>query len=93
MRKSQTIDDLPSWASFAVLDYHRLRATLTIMCDVLEHQGGDTVPIAAIRDAMEPRPFELPELTHDPEIDGPVLPEIDPRAYGPDSTPLPYDRA
>lgn len=30
----------------------------------------------------------LPERVHDPAVDGPVLPEIDPTAYGPDSVPL-----
>lgn len=30
----------------------------------------------------------LPEREHDPATDGPVLPEIDPSAYGPDSVPL-----
>ena len=30
----------------------------------------------------------LVERVHDPAADGPVLPEIDPAAYGPDSVPL-----
>ncbi len=30
----------------------------------------------------------LAERVHDPATDGPVLPEIDPAAYGPDSVPL-----
>lgn len=30
----------------------------------------------------------LAERVHDPATDGPVLPEIDPSAYGPDSVPL-----
>ena len=34
----------------------------------------------------------LAERVHDPAADGPVLPEIDPAAYGPDSVPLdPHD--
>ncbi|UFU03436.1 hypothetical protein LQF12_02160 [Ruania suaedae] len=31
----------------------------------------------------------LVERVHDPAADGPVLPEIDPATYGPDSVPLP----
>lgn len=36
----------------------------------------------------QPQGSPLDERVHDPAADGPVLPEIDPAAYGSDSVPL-----